>query len=619
MATMIPNEVNAFTTDGERTFFRFLQSCAKPDDRYTAWYLPDILGREPDFLLYAPDAGLVILEVKDWALDQIIAADPQFFTLYMEGKEERRKNPLQQIREYFGQVMDKIKEDGYLVSRDSHSYGQVKVTVNSGVVFPNINKHEYEQKGLHQVIPSDRIFFWDDLHPQSPICSDTTGQCFRDSLERMLKVKPRFSITGKELNHLRQLIFPQIRIDLPPREAQQKRTQEVRRLKLLDHLQESLARQYDGGHRIITGPSGSGKTLILVHRAALLKRYNPAIRNILFVCYNITLVNYVRRLLSDKHIPLGEGGVEVLHFFELCGRITGEEIPYEKADTEYYDMVIQDTLEKLTGCLLKYDAVLVDEGQDFSDDMLRIVMALLNPVTNHLAIALDENQNIYQRRRSWKELGIQAQGRVHRVTWVYRNTQEIANFAMALVGNGTSSAPESADALGHQGRLFPETFEAPHGAPPDIRAFPDYGEIATWVADRIWNLSEEESYPLSEMAVIYAMKTPENDPDMILPLLIAKELDKRGLLHNWISEDYRAKRSYDVTTESVTISTIHSVKGFDYACVFLLGLDWLEPGRWTEEQIRRLAYVAVTRAREKLFIPYCSGNELISRLHYCPE
>jgi superfamily I DNA/RNA helicase len=114
--------------------------------------------------------------------------------------------------------------------------------------------------------------------------------------------------------------------------------------------------------------------------------------------------------------------------------------------------------------------------------------------------------------------------------------------------------------------------------------------------------------------VIYAMKTPENDSGMNLPLLIGKVLDKRGLLHNWISEDYRAKRSYDVTTDSVTISTIHSVKGFDYACVFLLGLDWLTPGRWTEEQISRLAYVAITRAREQLFIPYCSKNDLIARL-----
>jgi superfamily I DNA and RNA helicase len=611
MATTIPADIQAFTTDGEGIFYRFLKVCAKPDDHYIAWYLPDIAGRVPDFILYAQDAGLVIFEVKDWALDQIVAADPQFFTLYIEGKEERRKNPVQQIREYFGQVMDRIKEDGHLVSKDSHTFGQVKVTVNSGIVFPNINKHEYELKGLHRVIPSGRIFFWDDLHPQSPICSDTTGRCFREALGRMLTVKPRFSITGKELNHLRQLIFPEVRIDLPDRDTHKKCADEARRLKLLDHHQESIARQYDGGHRIITGPSGSGKTLILVHRAALLKQYNPVIRNILFVCYNITLVNYIKRLLSDRHVPLGEGGVDVLHFFELCGRISGENIPYEKADTEYYDLVIQDTLEKLSDSPLKYDAILVDEGQDFSDDMLKIVMSLLNTKTNHLAIALDENQNIYQQHRTWKELGIQARGRVHKVTWIYRNTQEIADFAKAIVGNGAKSSTASAD---KQGGLFPETFEAAHGLPPEIRALPDYGAVVAWVAERIGTLTEHEGYPLSEMAVIYTMKSPDHGAGINLPRLLEKALEKKGIIHNWISEDYRAKRSYDITTNSVTISTIHSVKGFDYACVFLLGLDWMEPGRWTEEQIHKLAYVAVTRAREQLFIPYCSRNELMSRL-----
>jgi len=33
-----------------------------------------------------------------------------------------------------------------------------------------------------------------------------------------------------------------------------------------------------------------------------MKRYNPAIRNILFVCYNITLVNYVVRRLLERVI-----------------------------------------------------------------------------------------------------------------------------------------------------------------------------------------------------------------------------------------------------------------------------------------------------------------------------
>ena len=144
--------------------------------------------------------------------------------------------------------------------------------------------------------------------------------------------------------------------------------------------------------------------------------------------------------------------------------------------------------------------------------------------------------------------------------------------------------------------------------------FNDYETIAAWVADRISTLNEEEGYPLAEIAVIYTMRSPENDSAMNLPRLLEVALERKGIIHNWISEDYRAKRSYDVTTDSVTISTIHSVKGFDYACVFLLGLDWLEAGdRWTEEQIRKLAYVAVTRARERLFIPYCT-NKMIKML-----
>jgi hypothetical protein len=46
MATMIPNDVEEFQTEGERVFFRFLQSVAKPDFRYVAWawYLPDANG-----------------------------------------------------------------------------------------------------------------------------------------------------------------------------------------------------------------------------------------------------------------------------------------------------------------------------------------------------------------------------------------------------------------------------------------------------------------------------------------------------------------------------------------------------------------------------------------------
>lgn len=284
MAVMIPDEIQTFTTDGEGVFYRFLKSVAKPDHLYISWYLPDIQGHEPDFIVFSEETGLVIFEVKDWSMDQIAAADSHSFTLYIDGREEKRTNPLHQARTYFYLIMEKIKDDGQLVSKGAHSYGNVKIPFNYGVVFPNINKYEYQQKGLDHIIAADKIFFWDDLHPQSPICSDSTGGCFLENMKRMFAPRFEFSITGKELNHLKQLLFPTVRIDLPARDMNKKRADEERRLELLDHHQESIARQYDGGHRIITGPSGSGKTLILVHRAAMLKQYNHNIRRILFVC-----------------------------------------------------------------------------------------------------------------------------------------------------------------------------------------------------------------------------------------------------------------------------------------------------------------------------------------------
>jgi superfamily I DNA/RNA helicase len=99
--------------------------------------------------------------------------------------------------------------------------------------------------------------------------------------------------------------------------------------------------------------------------------------------------------------------------------------------------------------------------------------------------------------------------------------------------------------------------------------------------------------------------------------MFGKALETRGILHNWVSEDYRSKRSYDVTTNSVTISTVHSAKGFDYERVFLVGLDLVDPLMLTDAQARRMAYVGATRARYQLFIPFVHKTDLISHLLGC--
>ena len=96
--------------------------------------------------------------------------------------------------------------------------------------------------------------------------------------------------------------------------------------------------------------------------------------------------------------------------------------------------------------------------------------------------------------------------------------------------------------------------------------------------------------------------------------MLEAALEKQGILSQWMSESYRSKKAYDITTNRVTISTIHSAKGLDYSVVFLLGLDYLTPKGWTEEQIANLIYVGITRARFKLIIPYVNRTTLIEKL-----
>lgn len=82
---------------------------------------------------------------------------------------------------------------------------------------------------------------------------------------------------------------------------------------------------------------------------------------------------------------------------------------------------------------------------------------------------------------------------------------------------------------------------------------------------------------------------------------------------------------YDESADAVVMMTIHSAKGLEFPVVFLPGLeDGIFPGMQsildpTElEEERRLAYVAVTRAKEKLFITHTKSRLLYGRTQYNP-
>ena len=83
---------------------------------------------------------------------------------------------------------------------------------------------------------------------------------------------------------------------------------------------------------------------------------------------------------------------------------------------------------------------------------------------------------------------------------------------------------------------------------------------------------------------------------------------------------------YDETADAVVMMTVHSAKGLEFPIVFLPGMeDGIFPGMQSVmngdseiEEERRLAYVAITRAKKELCISYANCRLLYGRTQYNP-
>lgn len=78
------------------------------------------------------------------------------------------------------------------------------------------------------------------------------------------------------------------------------------------------------------------------------------------------------------------------------------------------------------------------------------------------------------------------------------------------------------------------------------------------------------------------------------------------------------------STSKVTLTTIHAAKGLEFAYVYVVGMEeelfpssMMLASRADLEEERRLFYVAVTRARQKVFLSYALSRYRFGRLNHC--
>lgn len=607
MATFLssPGPTGGRSTPGERRFADRLRDLLEDD--YLCWYDVAVGPRHqhPDFLIFHPARGLLILEVKDWYLKTIRDADPVRFTIDTGAGHKVVANPLEQARQYTFAVTDLLKQDPQLTNPAGSTYeGQLTFPYGYGVVLTNITRHQFESSGLSDILQPHLVLCKDEM------TESADAEEFQSRLWSMFNVRFQSKLTLPQVERIRWRLFPELRIHqqslgIDPNDQAGINGVPVDLLQVMDLAQEEIARNLGDGHRVIHGVAGSGKTLILAYRCRLLARTLP--KPVLVLVFNRSLASWLRYQFDQQ--GLGDK-VSVRNFHGWCqDQLRTYHVPppvVEGSPTRYAEELVRTVTRAVDRGQIpraQYGAVMIDEGHDFEPEWLKLAVQMLDPETNQLLLLYDDAQSIYGDKRSrgfsFKSVGIAAAGRTKILRRNYRNTREILTCARAFAESLLS--PVDADEDGVP-LIFPETGDR-SGARPRFNQFASLQLEVAHIAREL-KAQHAAGVPWNEMAVFYTAPFVADE--------LARALQKAGLPFDWLKDS--ASRSFDPSRPTVKLMTPHSSKGLQYRVAAVAGIGfWPYPSGSEGLQVR-LLYVAMTRATHALILTSCKASLFSERL-----
>ncbi|MBE1424854.1 superfamily I DNA/RNA helicase [Desulfomicrobium macestii] len=277
---------------------------------------------------------------------------------------------------------------------------------------------------------------------------------------------------------------------------------------------------------------------------------------------------------------------------------------YNKAlrdeNVEDYDnagMLILRALDK-TGELpntLRYDHILIDEVQDFHQSWL-LALAPFSRIS--LTLAGDLAQKIYKRNFTWKSVGIDIHAsRSRKLSGSHRTTKQIMEVAMYVIEN--SDVAKSDD-------YVPPILPDKEG--PKVGLIKGDSPKESW--ERGHRYIVEKFGRLRTSTVAIAMP-------------FSKQVfgAQNGLKKAGITPSTAKGSKLGQFTNGIVVTTYHQLKGLEFDHIVIMGLDDKNfPGRFLDQSLqneieedeqilRRLLYVAMTRAKKSLTLvgndPFC--------------
>ena len=374
-------------------------------------------------------------------------------------------------------------------------------------------------------------------------------RCNSQEMDQNEKIEP---LGTDGINALIQLLSKSIELKVDLGRVLEQDRADIERL---TEEQYVLLKDMDENLRMtISGAAGTGKTTLAAQKAIYMADEN---KNVLLVCFNEPLAKHLQNKLK------GYKEITVSTFHALCRETadrTGTPVPQKKNEQEYYNNqlpeCLQDAIDKSQD--FKFDAVIVDEGQDFMDHWFIPLEDLLrNSYESVFYVFYDNNQHLNSSGISHIRSMRAAK---HRLSRNLRNTRHIFDLA---------------------NRFYAGLPIQPAGPP---------GQKIRFV---VWRKNSEAPAVLREQLGI--LINHEKIPEHHITVLVPDKYERNRLTESGFIGRFAVSTGIEPELNHVTVESVRRFKGLDSRAIIIC-----HPEKYLDTT--ELLYVAFTRAQVRLVI-----------------
>lgn len=396
---------------------------------------------EADLVVAHPDLGLMVIEVKGGRVGRI---GGQWESVDRNGQANRIKDPFAQVTREMHGLRRKCEE---LPAWPAH-----RVRFARAVCLPD---SAYD-RSMTPDGPREIVIDHDDLARAGERVREIfdwwsrSGDAAADGgAPGDIGMKALHELLGRDL-----VIESPLAADVGADEA---------RIRLSEQQFGALDMLASQRRALILGVAGSGKTLLAAEKA---RRLAAQGFDVLLTCFNRPLAEHLAATIGRIE------RIEVSTFHRLAERFGSEAGligPEPTRDTAYFDG-LPDVLDRALKLLPehRYDAILVDEGQDLDSVWwLPLLDLLRDPSTGIVYVFADANQDLYHAREP-EELGVvmPESPPIYYLTENRRSTKTIHDFASRWTAPSTDAPAPTA--VGPEGRPV-EIFTYTDGSADECR------------------------------------------------------------------------------------------------------------------------------------------------------